>query len=74
MIVSLYFAVFIMVWFFGSGLLLLKFPAQCCRLRSWGKAPDEKQVRRTVIVGYIALFFGCIFLIEIVFGFVKLTK
>ena len=60
----------ILVWFFGLGFLLLKFPAQCYRVLSWGKTPNAKQLKRAVVVGYMGLFFGCLFLIELALGLV----
>ncbi len=60
----------IVVWVFGWGFLLLKFPVQCYRFLSWGKTPNPKQVKRAVFVGYMGLFFGCLFLLELAFGLV----
>jgi hypothetical protein len=56
----------ILVWFFGWGFLLLKFPS----IASWGKTPNAKQIKRAVFVGYMGLFFGCLFLLELAFGLV----
>jgi hypothetical protein len=69
--VSPYFAGFILVWFFAWGFLLLKFPAQCHRVMSWGRTPDERQTKRARFVGYMALFFGGLFVIELAFGLVN---
>ena len=61
----------ILVWFFGCGFLLLKFPAQCYRALAWGKSPDAKQLKRAQFVGYLGLFFGCLFLLELAAGWVQ---
>jgi hypothetical protein len=58
----------ILAWFFGWGILLVKFPAWCHRIASWGKTPNAKQIKRAVFVGYMALFGGCLFLLELAFG------
>jgi len=71
---SPYFRGFILLWFFVWGFSLLKFPAQCYRILSWGKAPDERQEKRAKFVGYIAFSFGALFVIELVFGFLNWTK
>lgn len=64
------FHILILVWFFGWGLLLLKFPTQCYRFLSWGRKPTAKQLKVAKFVGYMGLGFGCLFFIEIVFGIV----
>ena len=64
----------VLVWFFGWGFLLLKFPAQCYRVVSWGKTANAKQVKRAVFVGYMGLFFGCLFLVELAFGLVHWAR
>jgi hypothetical protein len=60
----------ILVWFFGWGFLLLKFPVRCYRIMSWGKTPNAKQVKRAIFVGYMGVFFGCLFLCELALGLV----
>jgi hypothetical protein len=64
----------ILVWFFGWGFLLLKFPARCYRIGSRSKTPNAKQLKRAVFVGYMGLFFGCLFLLELAFGLVPSTN
>ena len=64
----------ILVWFFGWGLLLVKFPAQCCRIASWGKVPNARQLKRAVFVGYLGLFSGCLFLVELALGLVAWAR
>ena len=60
-----------LVWFFGWGILLLKFPRQCHRLLSLGKEPSPKHLKLARIVGYMGLFFGTLLLVELAFGIVK---
>jgi hypothetical protein len=74
MIPNRVFYVAILIWFFGWGTLLLKFPVQCCRVMSWGKMPNAKQLKRARFVGYMGLSFGLLFLIELVFGLVQWAK
>jgi hypothetical protein len=38
---------------------------------SWGRTPDERQTKRARFVGYMALFFGGLFVIELAFGLVN---
>ena len=70
MILHRIFYALMLVWFFGWGFLLLKFPKHCYRFLSWGKVPNEKQLKRAVFVGYMGLFFGCLLLVEFAFGWV----
>ena len=74
MTVSPYFAGFILAWFFAWGFLLLKFPAQCHRVMSWGKPLDERQARRIKVIAYVALVFAGMFAVEIAFGLVRWAK
>jgi hypothetical protein len=60
----------VLLWFFGWGWLLLRFPARCYQVLSSGKTPNAKQLKRLVLVGYMALFFGSLFVLELVFGLV----
>lgn len=62
------FHIVILVWFFGWGFLLLKFPAHRYRIGSRSKTPNAKQLKRAVFVGYMGLFFVCMFLLELAFG------
>ena len=64
----------VLVWFFGWGILLLRFPAQCYRMLSLGKTPNSSQIKRAVYFGYGALFFGCVFVFELAFGFVPWAR
>jgi len=66
--VSWRFIELMLVWFFGWGFLLLRFPVQCYRVLSLGKVPTVKQIRRATLVGYMAMFFGCLILLEIAVG------
>jgi hypothetical protein len=61
-------------WFLGWGFLLLKFPAQCYRVLSWGKTPNANQLKRAVFVGYMGLFFACLFLVELAFGLIHWAR
>jgi hypothetical protein len=36
-----------------------------------GRTPDERQTKRARFVGYMALFFGGLFVIELAFGLVN---
>jgi len=38
---------------------------------SWGKTPNQKQLKRATLVGYMGLFFGSLLLIELAFGLVR---
>jgi hypothetical protein len=59
--------ILILVWFFGWGFLMLRFPVQCFRLLSCGHIPTPKQLKREKIVGYMGVGFGTLFLVELVF-------
>lgn len=59
-----------LVWFFGWGVLLLRFPAQCYRAFSWGRQPTTGNLKIVKIVGYMGLAFGSLLLIEIAFGLI----
>jgi hypothetical protein len=51
------FHIVILVWFFGWGFLLLKFPAHRYRIGSRSKTPNAKQLKRAVFVGYMGPVF-----------------
>lgn len=70
MLSSRIFHTILLTWFFGWGFLLLKFPTQTFRIMSWGRVPSAKQLKLALFVGYMALFFGCLFLLELAFGVV----
>lgn len=57
-----------LMWFFGWGVFLLRFPAQCYRLLAWGRQPTAKQIKTARIVGYLGLVFGGVLFIELAFG------
>jgi hypothetical protein len=57
-----------LIWFFGWGFFLLKFPVQCYRLLSWGRTPTAKHLKIAKIVGYMGVFFGCMLALEMAFG------
>ena len=65
MISNRVFYIIILVWFFGWGFLLSKFPAQSYRVMSRGKTPDAKQLKRARFIGYMGVFFGSLFLVEL---------
>jgi hypothetical protein len=52
------------------GISTAEIPAQCYRIGSRSKTPNAKQLKRAVFVGYMGLFFGCLFLLELAFGLV----
>jgi peptidoglycan/LPS O-acetylase OafA/YrhL len=68
MIPSRAFQIFLLIWFFGWGILLFKFPVQCYRILSLGREPSSKHLRSAKVVAYIGLFGGSLLLIEIAFG------
>ena len=57
-----------LLWFFGWGLLLIRYPAQTIRVVAWGRMPTEPQVKRAKFIGYKGLFFGCLLLVFIAAG------
>jgi hypothetical protein len=65
------FYVVVLVWFFGWGFLLLKYPVLSCRVLGWGRAPTPKQLKIARFVGYMGVAFGCLFLVEMAFGLVR---
>jgi len=67
MVLALKIKILILVWFLGWGFLILRFPVQCFRLLSWGRRPTLKQLKREKFVGYMALAFGVLFLLELAF-------
>jgi hypothetical protein len=70
-LIALPLKILILVWFLGWGFLILQFPVQCFRLLSWGRYPTPKQLRREKFVGYMALGFGILFLLELAFGIIR---
>lgn len=64
------FRAIVLVWLFGWGFLLLKFPIQCYRLLALGRRPIPVQLKRVRVVGYIGLIFGSIFLLELALGII----
>jgi hypothetical protein len=60
-----------LVWFFGWGFLILRFPVQCFRFLSWGRIPTPKQLSREKIVGYMGIGFGTLFLVELAFRVIR---
>ena len=71
MIPSYLFYVVALVWFFGWGFLLLKYPVQSYRVLSWGRTPKPKQLKVARFVGYMGVGFGCLLLVELTFGIVR---
>ena len=60
------FHILILVWFFGWAFLTLRFPVQTHRVATCGRPLTPRQAKMQKIVGYMCLFFGCIFVIGIV--------
>jgi hypothetical protein len=69
--VALLIKVVILVWFFGWGFLLLKFPLEAYRILSFGRTPNPHLLKREKALGYMALTFGCLFVIEIILGMIR---
>ena len=65
------FIIIMLVWFFGWGFSLSKFPRQCCRIFSLGKEPSPKNLRIAKIVSYMGFFFGVLLINELAFGMIK---
>jgi hypothetical protein len=59
-----------LIWFYGWGFMLLKYPNQAFRMLSWGLIPDQRTrfLQRSKVAGYFGLVFGTLFLIEWIFG------
>jgi len=57
-----------LIWFFGWGFFLVKFPVQSYRVLSWGRTPTPRNLKIAKIVGYMGLFFGCLLSLEMAFG------
>jgi hypothetical protein len=57
-----------LVWFFGWAFLSLKYPHQSFRVLAWGKQPTMRNLKVVKVVGYMALGFGCLLLLEKAFG------
>jgi hypothetical protein len=62
------FKIVILAWLLIWGFLLLMFPLECHRFLSWGRNPTPRQLKSGKIVGYMALAFACLFLLELAFG------
>jgi len=60
-----------LVWFFGWGFLLVKFPLQAYRILSFGRTPNPLQLKREKALGYMALAFGCFFGLVLIFGILR---
>ena len=60
-----------LVWFFGWGLLFLVAPVPVYRFLSWGRTPSSQQIKYEKLLGIMALAFGLVFVIELVFGVVR---
>ena len=60
-----------LVWFYGWGFLLLRFPNQCYRVMSRRKEPSPSNLKTAKVVGYMGLFFGTLLIIELALGVVK---
>jgi len=65
------FIVIMLVWFFGWGFLLLKFPRQCHRILSLGKEPSPRNLKLARIAGYMGLCFGALLFVELALGALK---
>jgi len=65
------FYIIVLVWFFGWGFLLLKYPVQCSKVLAWGRTPTPSRLKMAKVVGYMGMFFGCLFLLEIALGIVR---
>ncbi len=61
----------VLIWLFGWGFLILRFPVQCFRLLSWGRIPTSKQLKREKFVGYMGVGFGTLFLIELALRIIR---
>ncbi len=57
-----------LVWFFGWGILLLRYPARSYTLLARGRRPTVNQLKIAKTVGYMGVIFGCLLLVEIVLG------
>ena len=64
------FRMIVLVWFFGWGFFLLRFPIRCYRLLALGRTPTPVQLKRVRIVGYMGLIFGSIYLLELAIGLI----
>ena len=60
-----------LVWFFGWGILSLKYPVKCYRLLSRGREPSTRNLKMVKIVGYMGLGFGAMTVLELVFGLMR---
>lgn len=60
-----------LVWFFGWGFLLVKFPLQAYRILSFGRTPNPLQLKRERALGYMALAFGFLFDLVLIFGILQ---
>jgi len=47
---------------------MLKFPIKTFRFLSFGRTPDAKQLKIQKVVGYMAVAFGVLLLLEIALG------
>ena len=56
MILEKVFYVIALLWLFGWGFLLLKFPVQCYRFLVRGRDPTPKKLKTVKVVAYIGLF------------------
>ena len=57
-----------LVWFFGWGISLLRWPVTSSRVLAWGKQPTTKRLKMAKIVGYMGIVFGFVVLIELIVG------
>lgn len=69
--ISQHFEILILIWFLGWGFVILRFPVQCYRILSLGRYPTPVQLKREKFVGYMALAFGAVFIVELVFGMIR---
>jgi len=65
------FHVVALVWLFGWGFLLLKFPVECYRFLGRGRNPTPNKLKVVKVVAYIGLFSGSCLLLELAFGLVR---
>jgi hypothetical protein len=66
------FAFVALVWFFGWGVLLLRFPIASFRILAWGRKPTPKNLKTAQVVVYLGVAFGCLLLLEVALGVVSL--
>jgi hypothetical protein len=63
--------ILMLAWSFGVGFTLIKYPVAIQRIFLWGREPTTRELKIAKTVGYGGVVFGCLLVLELIFGIVS---